>query len=133
MAVQAFNMRSKWPGFRRSGNDRSSTWRGQLQPHELSPAYDLSAQYTIPKPPKIKVLSPPINPQAPHLFDDDKSLCLYWPEEWRWHAHRMLADTILPWAALWLYFYELWLATGEWLGPSAPHAPRGKGPDQQRA
>ena len=27
-----------------------------------------------------------------------------------------IADTILPWTSLWLYFYELWHATGQWLG-----------------
>jgi hypothetical protein len=27
-----------------------------------------------------------------------------------------IADTIVPWAALWLVFYEYWLATGLWLG-----------------
>ena len=31
----------------------------------------------------------------------------------------MIADTILPWAALWLVFYELWCDTGRWLGPSS--------------
>lgn len=125
MAVQVFHMRSKWPGFRRSGDAKTSTWHGKLQPHELSSAYDVSVQYTIPKPPKVRVLSPLIDPKAPHLFSD-KSLCLYWPEEWSWHAHRLLADAVLPWSALWLYFYEIWLATGEWMGPSAPHAPQGK-------
>jgi len=27
-----------------------------------------------------------------------------------------LADTILPWASLWFFYYEIWLATGEWVG-----------------
>ena len=26
------------------------------------------------------------------------------------------AETIVPWACLWLYYYEVWHATGEWLG-----------------
>ena len=25
-------------------------------------------------------------------------------------------ETIVPWASLWLYYYEVWHATGEWLG-----------------
>jgi hypothetical protein len=29
----------------------------------------------------------------------------------------MLLDrTIVPWAVLWLYFFEEWLRSGEWLG-----------------
>lgn len=31
----------------------------------------------------------------------------------------LIAKTILPWTALWLYYYELWLDTGKWLGPSS--------------
>lgn len=27
-----------------------------------------------------------------------------------------IANTIIPWTIEWLYYYELWLATGEWLG-----------------
>ncbi len=51
----------------------------------------------------------------------DGSLCLYWPDEWGWTARESLAATIVPWTAFWLYYYELWLVTGEWLGPSSPH------------
>jgi hypothetical protein len=28
-----------------------------------------------------------------------------------------IADSIVPWAAEWLLFYEGWHATGEWFGP----------------
>lgn len=28
----------------------------------------------------------------------------------------LISDTIIPWVADWLLYYELWLATGEWLG-----------------
>ncbi len=58
----------------------------------------------------------------PHLYADG-SLCLYWPKEWRWSRKAIIAETILPWAANWLLYYELWLDTGEWLGPSShdPH------------
>ena len=27
-----------------------------------------------------------------------------------------LANTIVPWVADWLYYYEVWLFTGEWEG-----------------
>lgn len=27
-----------------------------------------------------------------------------------------LVDSVLLWASLWLFFYEVWLATGDWLG-----------------
>ncbi len=30
-------------------------------------------------------------------------------------------DTIIPWTAEWLVFYELWKDTGTWQGAEAPH------------
>lgn len=39
----------------------------------------------------------------------------------RWTERACLANTIMPWAAMWLYYYEIWLVTDAWLGPSSPH------------
>ncbi|MGH8092034.1 MAG: hypothetical protein ACREIF_00990 [Chthoniobacterales bacterium] len=41
-----------------------------------------------------------------------------------------LADTIVPWTSRWLYFYEIWLATGEWMGGGIPHDPPGSFSDR---
>jgi hypothetical protein len=27
-----------------------------------------------------------------------------------------ISEYIVPWISLWLFFYETWLITGEWLG-----------------
>jgi hypothetical protein len=43
-------------------------------------------------------------------------LCLFLPGSREWNGDDPIALTILPWASLWLYFYEVWHATGEWLG-----------------
>ena len=32
-----------------------------------------------------------------------------------------VAETTMPWAAEWLFFFELWLATDEWLGGGVLH------------
>ena len=32
---------------------------------------------------------------------------------------QLIANTIIPWTGSWLFFYELWLDTGKWLGPSS--------------
>lgn len=45
-----------------------------------------------------------------------KTLCLYRPSKNEWDSPMSLADTVLPWTSLWLFYYEIWLATGEWLG-----------------
>ena len=36
-------------------------------------------------------------------------------------GHFLIARYIVPWAAAWLYFYEVWLDLGVWLGPEVPH------------
>ena len=43
-------------------------------------------------------------------------LCLYLPGSGEWSSELPLGRTFLPWISLWLYFYEVWHATGEWLG-----------------
>ena len=55
----------------------------------------------------------------PHNYDIDIEnkmvrICLYRYSEFT--SSKLLANTIVPWTIEWLYFYELWLTTGEWLG-----------------
>jgi hypothetical protein len=51
----------------------------------------------------------------PHRYNDG-SLCLFDDEKGEWHPADSMAATILPWTSEWLYFYEIWLATGIWQG-----------------
>lgn len=64
------------------------------------------------------VLYPALPKNAPHRWPD-RSLCLYWPKEWRWTEAESIPATIMAWAALWLEHYEIWQALGVWLGPSS--------------
>jgi len=102
------------------------TWHGTLQPSGKSPAYHVRVVYSPPKLPKVFVVSPPLESNACHRYSDG-SLCLYYPLDGSWTSDIFIAKTIVPWAALWLAFYELWLSTGTWYGPEAPHA----GPKEQ--
>lgn len=96
---------------------------GTLQPRVTSPAYCLRVSYRLGEIPRVRVLRPKLVDGAPHLYADG-SLCLYWPKEWHWAPCEAIGETLLPWAALWLYYYELWLDTGEWLGPSSHVSPK---------
>jgi hypothetical protein len=125
MALQALHIAHTWPTLKRSGGAHASVWRGQLLPSPTAPWYTILLSYTLGHTPRVRVEKPKLKSGAPHLYRDG-SLCLYYPPDWRWHSGRLLADTIIPWAASWLYFYELWLDTDVWLGPSAPHNPDGK-------
>ena len=115
-----------FPGFTwRMVRGEGVEWTGELQPTPESRRYKIRLLHEPERPPRVWVLSPPLRPDSVHRYRD-QSLCLYWPKQWRWSASESLAATIIPWAALWLYFYELWLVTGEWLGPSSPHTPGAK-------
>ncbi|MEK5377586.1 hypothetical protein [Paenibacillus sp. FSL P2-0173] len=95
------------------------TWIGQLKPTELSQIYTVSIEYTLGSSPKVQVLDPCLRPRQgekiPHMFDQ-KRLCLYYPASKEWNKNKWIHQTIIPWTSMWLYFYEIWHATGEWLG-----------------
>ena len=122
LAVQDLNLRRQFPGFRYRLEGGEGIWRGMLQPRQVSPIYRVEVRYRTGKVPTVRVLNPKIAPGAPHVYGNG-ALCLYWPKESPWRQDRLVADTILPWTALWLLYYELWLDTGKWLGPSS-HDPK---------
>ncbi len=74
------------------------------------------------KRPNVLILSPEIDDNAPHRFPKSKSLCLYHSSEFHWNETSYLSDTVVPWTCAWLYFYEVWKATGRWYGPEYPHS-----------
>jgi len=86
--------------------------------------------------PQTWVADPPLvrrdGELPPHLYPDER-LCLFLPREREWESWMRLSGTIIPWAAEWLLHYELWLATGRWMGggehpsDSAPASPDTEG------
>lgn len=68
----------------------------------------------------IFVVNPKINlyengKKVPHLYPDN-SLCLFYPKYNELNYTDSWADTLIPWTSLWLFYYEVWKETGEWLG-----------------
>ncbi len=95
-------------------------WVGELQPTKLSRKYQAKIEYRIDKVPSTNIISPKLAlfegaRKLPHIYSDG-SLCLYTPKNGEWHAGKNIASTIVPWISLWLFYYEAWLITGEWLG-----------------
>jgi len=95
---------------------------GKITPTADSQTYKIEIRYCAPGSPEVRVLRPAITFDSRiHMYKND-TLCLYdyrnqpWQENW--HLH----DTIVPWTAEWLVFYELFLETGKWLGKSASHS-----------
>ena len=117
-------MQRAFPKFKYSRPNNVPTWYGPLQPTGTSPIYTVKIVYRFAgrrsKHPKVWVKSPEISSDAPHCYSDG-SLCLYFPQDGDWTPYKYVYETIVPWAALWLAFYEIWLDTDHWYGLEAPH------------
>ena len=95
-------------------------WEGSLTPSTSSETYRVRITYQLGTYPQVFVLSPPLcngtdKASPPHMYGD-KSLCLFFPKAGEWDSSMPIAETIIPWASSWLYFYEVWLSTGVWSG-----------------
>ncbi len=98
-------------------------WEGDIQPTALSRTYRIVVAYRMKARPVVILQGDNLQgldrPDFPHRFSIDRdnhrvSLCLHLPHEF--DSTQLISETIIPWAAEWLYFYEIWLATGEWCG-----------------
>lgn len=99
---------------------REVTWVGDITPTASSETYRVRITYQLGMSPQVFVISPELQngqdgADTPHTYPR-KRLCLYFPEAEEWDSSMAIGKTIMPWTALWLYFYEVWLATGKWEG-----------------
>lgn len=108
---------------------RHLRWEMEIVPSPNSSAYRIRIDYTIGASPKVFVINPAVLKKAegatvlPHVFDTEKQqLCLFYSKIGEWDASMLLSRSIVPWASEWLYFYELWVITGEWLGEGIGHS-----------
>lgn len=119
VAEQIYWMRVFFPQFRATTNrGKLVRWVGDLQPTALSDRYTVEIKYDLPHRPDLRVLHPElkIHPNysvLPHAFKGNL-LCVHTAAEWR--GEFLIARTLVPWISTWLYFYEVWLSTGLWLG-----------------
>jgi hypothetical protein len=117
---QLARMRLAFPGFRSRMEGSALVTVGELQPTSRSAAYTVRIEYRAGEPPDVNVLWPKLAPREtggrlPHVYPSDK-LCLYTPSNQEWTPDLSLPHTIVPWIAEWLFYYEVWHVTGEWLG-----------------
>jgi hypothetical protein len=101
------------------------TARAVIQPTQLSECYNVRITYKQNTPPVIKVLNSQLKPRfsngkIKHTYGDG-SLCLYYPKAKEWTPKDLISETIVPWISVWLYYYEIWHATGLWLGGGIEH------------
>lgn len=118
---QIASMKTAFPDFTyRQIQGGGVRWVGLLKPTLESTEYRVRILHRPNRQPRVHGDGHALDHRCRHLYRDG-SLCLYWPKEWWWTPGALLAETIVPWAALWLYYYEAWQECGEWLGPSSPH------------
>ena len=118
-------------------NDKTVQWEGTLQPTPLSREYRVVIKYTLNHSPVCVIKEPDLSVLAkgrkiPHIYQNQTGirgtqLCLYLPvikkknKVSEWQPTMFLANTILPWASMWLVYFEFWLASGEWDGGGVEH------------
>jgi hypothetical protein len=100
-------------------------WRGNFQPSPLSDMYKLKIVLEQDKKPKAYIDYPkPLQlaegaKTLPHTYRSSKGvqqLCLFLPSAGEWNSSMQIATTIVHWAVQWMFYYELWVVTGKWLG-----------------
>ena len=113
-------------------HNRFLSFHYSARPTALSREYGLHLAYRYGEKPETRILSPDVTELAkdhgriPHLYEHHHpvKLCLYLPRTREWGAEMSLARTVVPWAIDWLFHFEVWLATGEWIGGGEHPAPR---------
>lgn len=114
-------------------------WGGKIRPTAISQEYHVILTWELGWSPRVWVVGDNLQKleeaDFPHKFHIDKEkkmvrLCLYRYQEF--NSSKYLSRTIIPWTIEWLYFYEIWLATGEWCG-GGEHPPEGERKDDDAA
>ena len=138
LIAQVEAMSRRWPGFEPTIGIEPETviWFGDLK--GLERIFRLSIEFGVPRSgssimcrlmPVVRVLSPslvmnadaPEEAPLPHVYFEGPNytlspLCLFDPVAREWDRSMLIADTTVHWAVRWLAAYEIWEATGRWVG-----------------
>ncbi|WP_455538672.1 hypothetical protein [Terrisporobacter sp.] len=119
LAKQAMAIDKQYSNFRTEiTGDGHLICIGNISPSSISRKYTIKITYIIGKRPKVEVINPKlkdVKEKIPHTYMQNE-LCLYYPKFKEWTKYDYISETIIPWCSLWLYYYEIWKVTGEWLG-----------------
>lgn len=120
LGQQVAGMAAAWPQLKAQWGATQVVWTGPIQAAEMCGQYMIQIAYRLNDTPNVHVPSPRLRGREdgspiPHVYPGNR-LCLYLPGSGEWHPTKFLSQTIVPWTSLWLYFYEVWHATGIWKG-----------------
>lgn len=97
-------------------------WEFSARPTPLSREYEVRIVYHHGDVPEVFVIRPDLTEVSegrtlPHVYSQKPTrLCLYLPNSGEWSPAMAIADSLVPWATLWLFYFEEWLSTGKWSG-----------------
>jgi hypothetical protein len=96
-------------------------WEYTDRPTPLSREYLLRIEYRRGDVPGVFVKEPDITALAggrdiPHVYKDPLRLCLYLPRSGEWNGTMRIDQTLVPWALVWLFYFEEWLTSDNWKG-----------------
>jgi hypothetical protein len=120
-AQQALALRRLFPDAAISINPEGLVWRGVITPTPLSRDYTIRISCQKGDYPRVMVVEPALERDTegrlPHFFREG-FLCVH--ENYQWDDSMLIVDTIVPWTAEWLAYYELWKRGGHWYGDGEP-------------
>lgn len=119
--IQIGAMKSKFPQFKNKQKGDNVIFTGDLFIKPELPIYNISIEYRGDSRPFVRINSPALVDKPPHFYQSTKSLCLYHIDNYKWKSDKLIAKEIMQWTIAWIYFYEYWLQTGEWVGPEVEH------------
>ena len=116
---QAARIRLICPDFTYTIRGGELIGQGSMQPAPRCLTYLFALSYRVGENPKVTIIDPPLRCRAdqskiPHTYGTDEP-CVFRPGV-DWSKADSVATTIIPWLATWLFYYEVWHATGEWCG-----------------
>lgn len=121
LVVQGYAVRKSYPAFRVKVSGERLRCEGNVCPTSHSNKYRIRIDYHYGSSPRVRIVTPVVEPRPEIHMYRDGTLCLYDWREQPWLKSYRLHDTLMPWIAEWLLYYEAFLLTGRWLGPEAPH------------
>jgi hypothetical protein len=97
-------------------------WHFSTRPTPLSRNYRVRLEYHQGLVPRVFVEDPDLvlladGRSIPHVYSQKPTrLCLYLPRRFEWQDWMRLDETVVPWIALWLFYFEEWLISDDWKG-----------------
>ncbi len=130
IAQQVTFIRSRYSHFNVTHSHTHLKAVGEMKPTSRSSVYQVEIKYHLRCAPEIRVLNPELvinfnGDSIPHVYPGNR-LCLFQPKYREFAYSDYLTDTVFPWTSLWIYHYEVWHTTGEWLGGGEHPKPKNK-------